>query len=45
MRKKPKDALVFNGNQPGKDMTLFNGQLLDQQREDVFVLLHQLVIR
>jgi hypothetical protein len=35
------------GWQPAlKDKTLFNGQLLDQKREDVYVVLHQMgVIR
>ncbi|WP_200890964.1 hypothetical protein [Arthrobacter sp. SPG23] len=31
------------GWQPAlKDQTLFNGQLLDQKREDVYVVLHQM---
>ncbi|MDV8147934.1 MULTISPECIES: hypothetical protein [Arthrobacter] len=31
------------GWQPAlKDRTLFNGQLLDQNREDVYVVLHQM---
>lgn len=31
---------------PGRDRTLFNGQLLDQKREDVYVVMHQMgVIR
>ena len=46
LAKRLKDLLVFNGRPVEKDRTLFNGQLLDQRREDVFVVLHQMgVIR
>lgn len=46
MGKRKKNILVFNGKPGGKDRTIFNGQLLDQGREDVYVVLHQLgVIR
>lgn len=46
MRKRLKDLLVFNAKPAVKDKTVFNGQLLDQRREDVFVVLHQMgVIR
>ncbi|MBT8160889.1 MULTISPECIES: hypothetical protein [Arthrobacter] len=44
MAKRLKDLLVFNGRPVEKDRTLFNGQLLDQRREDVFVVLHQMGI-
>jgi len=37
---------VFLAKRAVKDKTVFNGQLLDQRREDVFVVLHQMgVIR
>lgn len=40
-------SILRLGWQPAlKDKTLFNGQLLDQKREDVYVVLHQMgVIR
>lgn len=39
--------LLLLGWQPDlKDKTLFDGQLLDQKREDVYVVMHQMgVIR
>lgn len=44
--KRLKDLMVFNAKPAVKDKTLFNGQLLDQRREDVYVVLHQMgVIR
>jgi hypothetical protein len=42
--KRLKDLMVFNGKPVVKDKTLFNGQLLDQRREDVYVVLHQMGI-
>jgi hypothetical protein len=44
MAKRLKDLMVFNGKPVVKDKTLFNGQLLDQRREDVYVVLHQMGI-
>jgi hypothetical protein len=40
MIKRIKEALFF-GRKPARDPREFNGELLDQRREDVFVLLHQ----
>ncbi|MBO1268260.1 hypothetical protein [Arthrobacter cavernae] len=46
MGKRKKDILVFNGKPAGKDRTIFNGQLLDQRREDIYIVMHQMgVIR
>jgi hypothetical protein len=44
LAKRLKDLMVFNGKPVVKDKTLFNGQLLDQRREDVYVVLHQMGI-
>jgi hypothetical protein len=44
LAKRLKDLLVFNGKPVVKDRTVFNGQLLDQRREDVYVVLHQMGI-
>lgn len=41
---KQKDIEVYNGKPVEKDRTIFNGQLLEQGREDVFVVLHQMGI-
>lgn len=41
-----KDLRFYKSSDAPKDRTLFNGQLLDQRREDVYVVLHQMgVIR
>lgn len=46
MPKRPKDLRFYKSSDAPKDRTLFNGQLLEQRREDVFVVLHQMgVIR
>lgn len=42
MRKRPEDMRFFKSINAPKDRTLFNGQLLDQRREDVYVVLHQM---
>ncbi|MEZ2390969.1 hypothetical protein AB6813_15785 [bacterium RCC_150] len=44
MPKRLKDLAIFNGKPEVKDRTLFNGQLLDQRREDVYVVLHQMAV-
>jgi hypothetical protein len=45
MMKAIQNFLLFD-RKPGRDRTLFNGQLLDQKREDVYVVMHQMgVIR
>jgi hypothetical protein len=44
LAKRLKYLMVFNGKPVVKDKTLFNGQLLDQRREDVYVVLHQMGI-
>jgi hypothetical protein len=44
LAKRLKDLMVFNSKPVVKDKTLFNGQLLDQRREDVYVVLHQMGI-
>jgi hypothetical protein len=41
---KPKDIEIYNGKPVEKDRTIFNGQLLDQRREDVFVVLHMMTV-
>lgn len=46
MVKRLMKLLALNAKPAVKDRTVFNGQLLDQRREDVFVVLHQMgVIR
>ncbi|WP_426301110.1 hypothetical protein [Arthrobacter sp. R-11] len=35
---------VFIAKLAAKDKSVFNGQLLDQRREDVYVVLHQMGI-
>ncbi|MEV7607503.1 hypothetical protein AB0N65_18890 [Paenarthrobacter sp. NPDC089322] len=42
MRKRPEEMRFYKSSDAPKDRTLFNGQLLDQRREDVFVVLHQM---
>ncbi|WP_201296640.1 hypothetical protein [Arthrobacter sp. 9V] len=42
MRKRPEDMRFVKSTHAPKDRTLFNGQLLDQRREDVYVALHQM---
>jgi hypothetical protein len=44
LAKRLKDLMIFNGKPVVKDKTIFNGQLLDQRREDVYVVLHQMGI-
>ncbi|MDQ0211118.1 hypothetical protein [Arthrobacter bambusae] len=44
MAKRLRDLMVFNSKPVVKDKTFFNGQLLDQRREDVYVVLHQMGI-
>lgn len=44
MAKRLKDLMIFKGKPVVKDKTIFNGQLLDQRREDVYVVLHQMGI-
>jgi len=46
MVKRLKELKVVKAKPAVKDKTVFNGQLLDQHREDVYVVLHQMgVIR
>ncbi|MFW0773475.1 hypothetical protein ACLRGI_09930 [Paenarthrobacter nitroguajacolicus] len=42
MRKRPEDMRFYKSTDVPRDRTLFNGQLLDQRREDVYVVLHQM---
>ena len=42
MAKRPEDLRVHKSSDAPKNRTLFNGQLLDQHREDVYVVLHQM---
>lgn len=42
MLKLLRSVLRFGWRPALKDKTLFNGQLLDQNREDVYVVLHQM---
>lgn len=42
MMKRLRSVLRFGWQPAMKDKTLFNGQLLDQNREDVYVVLHQM---
>ncbi|MFJ5957390.1 hypothetical protein ACIQC5_15710 [Paenarthrobacter sp. NPDC092416] len=42
MPKRLKDLRFFKSTDAPKDRTLFNGQLADQKREDVYVVLHQM---
>lgn len=44
MPQHPRDLRFYKRSDAPKDRTLFNGQLLDQRREDVYVVLHQLGI-
>lgn len=46
MMKRLRNVLRLGWQPALKDKTMFNGQLLDQKREDVYVVLHQMgVIR
>jgi hypothetical protein len=46
MMKRIRSVLRLGWQPALKDRTLFDGQLLDQKREDVYVVLHQMgVIR
>ncbi|MEO5319265.1 hypothetical protein PV761_11860 [Arthrobacter sp. CC3] len=42
MMKWLRSVLRFGWQPALKEKTLFNGQLLDQNREDVYVVLHQM---
>ncbi|WP_156372264.1 hypothetical protein [Arthrobacter sp. Leaf337] len=42
MMKRLRAVLRFGWQPAMKEKTLFNGQLLDQNREDVYVVLHQM---
>ena len=42
MVKRLMELLGVNAKPAVKDKPVFNGQLLDQQREDVYVVLHQM---
>ncbi|MFJ4285583.1 hypothetical protein ACIPY0_08055 [Paenarthrobacter nicotinovorans] len=42
MRKRPEEMRFYKSGNAPKDRTLFNEQLLDQRREDVYVVLHQM---
>lgn len=42
MMKRLRRVLRFGWQPALKEKTLFNGQLLDQNREDVYVVLHQM---
>ncbi|MCA4133249.1 hypothetical protein [Arthrobacter sp. M4] len=45
MRRKAKNSTIFNWNPTPRDWNLINGQLFDQRREDVYVILHTSAIR
>lgn len=42
MIRKLKDVLLFSRKPAPRQTTRFNGQLLDQKREDVFLAMHQI---